>query len=414
MGLPAGQYSMQCWHSTQNPDDMNRPRLMYQCFQLIKAMQKRFANREIAIPSTESVEKKGIEICIFYPAGANLFADIADFLTNTAISLGLDYQKFVKQDAGLTRYFDQRQMDNISLLDKPVPEDLTEKTISESIEKAAQFHGYQMNDSWKNTIPAEQRVMPFQITRSTLQRFHTKEGNELAAEIKAVMEAIQAANAGSKSAYSIIAMIADGAAAIASIAAVGDEIAGSIYCIIIMFNSGLVGAAIASSAVLLGIVAGFAAGVYLMLKDASNVLLVINDSPNDLMPKMEWIENGGRRVAPEMIPAAVPNSDFVSCGLFFYSKYQVQSVSLGTYGSAFGVSFGTGDENFSIGMDCPNSLLGGNNSIEVHNQEHAQRACQMALDSGCLHGWTDKPRVDVKIADHWGNVNFGRAIVMKP
>lgn len=143
------------------------------------------------------------------------------------------------------------------------------------------------------------------------------------------------------------------------------------------------------------------------------MLLVINDTPNDILPMMEWIQNGERRVVPEMIPAAVPNGDFVSCGLFVYSKYQVKSFSLGTYGSAFGVSFDAGNGNFSVGMDCPNSLMGGNNSIEVHNQEHAQRACKMATDSGCMHGWTDRPRVDVKIADHWGNVNWGRVIVMR-
>ncbi|KAK1989894.1 hypothetical protein LX36DRAFT_676261 [Colletotrichum falcatum] len=392
MGLEAGQYSMQCWNSTQNPDDIDRPKLMYQCFQLIKELQKNFSNGEIAIPSTQNKEKKGVEICILYRAGANLFADIADFLTHTATSLGLNYQTFVKQDAGLTRYFNQQEIDNIALLDRPVPEDLTEQSIAQQIEHAATFNGYQMNDSWRNGIPPEQRALPFQITRNTLRRLHQREGDELAAEIRAVMEAIQAANTGTNSAYTIITMIAKGAAAIAGFAA----------------------AAILSGGLLLGIAASLAAGAYLLLKDASNVLLVVNDSPNDLMPKYEWIENGERRVVPEMIPAAVPNSDFVSCGLFFYSKYHVKSFSLGTFSSAFGVSFGTGDENFSIGMDCPNSLLGGNNSIEVHNEEHAQRACKMALGSGCMHRWTDRPRVDVKIADHWGNVNWGRAIVMGP
>ena len=115
----------------------------------------------------------------------------------------------------------------------------------------------------------------------------------------------------------------------------------------------------------------------------------------------------------EMIPAAPANGDFVYCGLFVYSKYQVKTFSIGTYGSAFGVSFNTGHGNFSVGMDCPNSFMGGNNSIEVHNREHAKEACDMALKSGIVHGWSNNPYVDVKIADHWGNVNWGRAIVIK-
>ncbi|KAI4599473.1 hypothetical protein KJ359_001915 [Pestalotiopsis sp. 9143b] len=116
------------------------------------------------------------------------------------------------------------------------------------------------------------------------------------------------------------------------------------------------------------------------------------------------------RVYPGCGPA---HGDFVWSGLFVYTKYKVKSVSLGTCGSAFGVSFKTGRGNFSVGMDCPNSLAGGNNSIEVHNREHAHDACKMALGSGCIHGWSDRPYVDVKIADHWGTINWGRAIVIR-
>lgn len=88
-------------------------------------------------------------------------------------------------------------------------------------------------------------------------------------------------------------------------------------------------------------------------------------------------------------------------------------MSLGTYGSAFGVSFQTGRGHFSVGMDCPNALAGGKSSIEVRNREHAHDACKMALGSDCMHGWSDKPYVDVKIADHWGTINWGRAIVIR-
>lgn len=113
-----------------------------------------------------------------------------------------------------------------------------------------------------------------------------------------------------------------------------------------------------------------------------------------------------------MIPAASPNADLVYAGFFVYEKYKVAGQSFGSYGSAFGVAFQGGQGEFSIGMDCPNSFFGGNNSIEVCKGNDPNKSSSMAVKSGCMHGWTDHPRVDVKIANHWGNVNWGRAITM--
>lgn len=125
---------------------------------------------------------------------------------------------------------------------------------------------------------------------------------------------------------------------------------------------------------------------YPTLRDAGNLLLVINDSPNDILPFTEYTENGERRVVPEIIPAVVPNADFVHCGLFIYSKYQIYNVAVGTYGSAFGVSYSMAGGHFSIGMDFPNSLMGGNNSIEVYNQPAPRHAREMALSLGTNTG----------------------------
>lgn len=138
----------------------------------------------------------------------------------------------------------------------------------------------------------------------------------------------------------------------------------------------------------------------------------MNDTPSDIFPLRDNVRNGERKVVPEVIPATALNSDFVSASFFVYEKYKIAGQSFGSYGSAFGVSFKGGQGEFSVGMDCPNSFFGGNNSIEVWTGNDPGRAAQMALDSGCMHGWTDNPRVDVKIADHWGNVNWGRAIAM--
>ena len=259
MGLNAGQYNMQCWNSTNNPDQMNRPKLVYQCLQLIKAMQKRFTNGEIAIPSTDiKTGCKGIEICILYRPEKSLFADIATFLSQTATDLSFDYRDFVKQDAGITRYFNQQEIDNVSLLDKPVPDDLTEDKVATMAAAADEFKGFHMNDDWKNGIPGEQRAPPFQIPRTTLQRLHQKEGAELAEEIRAIMEAIQLAQNQTKTGWQIISMLAKGALPVAWNAAVANEIAGSVFCIIIIYTVAGVGAALAVTGVLFADLAMFA------------------------------------------------------------------------------------------------------------------------------------------------------------
>lgn len=411
MGLQAGQYSMQCWNSTSNPDTMNRPRLIYQSLQLIRAMQKRFTNGEIALPSTDIKEsRKGIEICILYRPEQALFDDIASFLSKTADDLSLDYRKFVKQEVGITTWFSQQEIDNVSLLDRPVPDDLTEEKVATIAAGADYSRSFTMSDHWKSCTPAEQRIPPMLIPRTTVQRLHQKEGNELGAEIRGIMASLQFAKDQTKTSWQMISMLAKGA--LVAPPTVFDDLRNIFHVIIWCVDVGVVAYA-ASSGAAIAVFVAFCTAAYLTTKDASNVLLVVNETSSDVLPHYEWIENGERRIVTESIPAAPAHGDFVWCGVFVYTKYTVKSVPMSTYGSAFGVSFQTGRGHFSVGMDCPNSLTGGNNSIEVHNREHAHDACKMALGSGCMHGWSDRPYVDVKIADHWGTINWGRAIVIR-
>ncbi|KAK6193513.1 hypothetical protein LQW54_012380 [Pestalotiopsis sp. IQ-011] len=381
MGLQAGQYSMQCWNSTRNPDIMNR----------------------IAIPSTDIKEsRKGIDICTLYRPEQALFDDIASFLSKTGEDLSLDYRKFVKQEVGITTYFSQQEIDNVSLLDKPIPDDLTEEKVAKIAAGADYSRSFTMSDNWSNSTSAEQRVPPLLIPRTTLQRLHQKEGSDLAAEIRGIIGALRLVQDQTKTSWQMIAMIAKGA--LVAPPTIFDDILEIIQVIIMCAAMG-VGSIASGGAV--------AIIIFVAVSNALIVLLVVNDTSSDVLPLYEWIENGERRLVPESIPAAPAHGDFVWCGLFVYTKYKVKSVSLGTYGSAFGVSFKTGRGNFSVGMDCPNSLAGGNNSIEVHNREHAHDACKMVLESGCMHGWSDRPYVDMKIADHWGTINWGRAITIR-
>ncbi|KAI4599472.1 hypothetical protein KJ359_001914 [Pestalotiopsis sp. 9143b] len=147
---------------------------------------------EIAISSTDIKEsRKGIEICILYRPERALFDDIVSFLSKTAEDLSLDYRKFVKQDVGITTYFSQQKIDNVSLLDRPIPDDLTEEKVAKIAAGADYSRGFTMSDNWRNSVPAEQRVPPLLIPRTTLQRLHQKEGNDLAAEIRGIIGALR-------------------------------------------------------------------------------------------------------------------------------------------------------------------------------------------------------------------------------
>lgn len=191
---------------------MNRPRLIYQSLQLIRAMQKRFTNGEIALPSTDIKEsRKGIEICILYRPEQALFDDIASFLSKTADDLSLDYRKFVKQEVGITTWFSQQEIDNVSLLDRPVPDDLTEEKVATIAAGADYSRSFTMSDHWKSCTPAEQRIPPMLIPRTTVQRLHQKEGNELGAEIRGIMASLQFAKDQTKTSWQMISMLAKGA-----------------------------------------------------------------------------------------------------------------------------------------------------------------------------------------------------------
>lgn len=260
MALQAGQYSMQCWHSTSNPNDMSWPKLIHQCLQLIKSLQSRFTNGEIAIPSRDQKDsRKGIEICIIYRPEKQLFGDIASYLSRTSIEKSLDYQNFVKQHAGITRYFNDQEIGNVSVLATPIPDDLTEEKIAQIAGSVREYEGFKMNNDWKNSTQAKQRSMPFQITRSTLQRLHQKEGANLCAEIHNIMDGFKAAQGETKSAWQLITMLAKGAVAVVgSVGVFGEAVAGTILCVEIVYAVVGVAAAAIVGAALLAIVAVFA------------------------------------------------------------------------------------------------------------------------------------------------------------
>lgn len=110
-------------------------------------------------------------------------------------------------------------------------------------------------------------------------------------------------------------------------------------------------------------------------------MLLVNNTSKDLTAFAESVGNGDRTTVTARLPAASPKANVYWTGLFAYDKNQVVGLSMGFFGSCFGISFVSELGPFSIGMDCPNSLGGGRNSIAILDREHANDAMITARDN---------------------------------
>ncbi|KAH7918514.1 hypothetical protein BV22DRAFT_1041727 [Leucogyrophana mollusca] len=152
-----------------------------------------------------------------------------------------------------------------------------------------------------------------------------------------------------------------------------------------------------------------------LMKDATNVLLVVNDSEYDLTFRDDDVTSGQRCSVVTTIPARASGHSKLGyptlypCGAFVYQK------KLGSwYGSLFGVEFGARrrawTDRVSIGMDSPNTALGGSNSIFVTGND-AKKAMAGARDGNAEDDSANTPRgrITGRRAHKWGPINFGFA-----
>jgi hypothetical protein len=92
---------------------------------------------------------------------------------------------------------------------------------------------------------------------------------------------------------------------------------------------------------------------------------------------------------------------------------------LSLFGSLVGVSFSLSDmeenKSFSVGMDCPNSIMGGRNSIRLPTWDSPSEVAKLVMD---CHDGEDSCRiaggnVDViaRRAAELGSINLGVSLV---
>ncbi|KAH7906826.1 hypothetical protein BJ138DRAFT_1104817 [Hygrophoropsis aurantiaca] len=198
-------------------------------------------------------------------------------------------------------------------------------------------------------------------------------------------------------------------------------------------------------AISVGVILVMIAIRYLGMKDVVNDLLFANDSQFAIIFDSEHIENGERAFKTDKIPARVNLTDGAPaaypCGAFVYRKHREIIGPIGFYGSLFGIRFraekhcsltlqdpdegqdhpgpfpppGHTDivaktDQFSVGMDCPNSAFGGNNSIYcgTGSATAASNGAKATGDEGD-DATTTHGKITGRRADGWGNVNYGVA-----
>ncbi|KAI1284219.1 hypothetical protein F5Y07DRAFT_407707 [Xylaria sp. FL0933] len=412
MPTAAGHFTLSCWNSTLNAPTVQRGKLMWQCHRLIQAVKARLTGEQIVVPSRDAKDtRKGIEICVMYRAGTgDSFANVTNVLNQESAKLHLDYKNFVEQEESLTRYFTTTELANLNALNKPITERLCEKDF-EQLERAANdFRGFTAMESWSQGVPKDKNCQPITLMRNTLSRLRKAEGEDLKNELLGISNALNAAANAPKTSWQTIVGIGGGAIVIGGFIAKLTGVWAKVGLVLEVVTS------VAASLTTLGVAAALAivivalaaigGGLYLVFKDARNMLLVVNNTHSDIQPVSHDIYSGEVTAGTDFIPKTSEKSPCCYAGWYIYDK------KTGFYGTTVGLVFKRGGGNVAIGLDCPNSGFGGKNSVtlaagsDAADAQYKARSChdtdaEVNLGTGLC---------SARIASNWGNVNMARLI----
>jgi len=263
-------------------------------------------------------------------------------------------------------------------------------------------------------IPSGDITEPMLITEEKYKRMRDARNGEVETEVNGLKNALVELSSTTKTNMAVLIMVAGG------LVAVGPKMVSAYGAIT---AAGSLSAAISAAitaiggvAVLVGIAAAIAAillALFLFLKDSVNELMLINglESKTVNLTK-DWIIDGERFKMTMQVPAAIKSSEkphAYGCGIYTYPKKQVFGVPMGFFGSNAGVAFKAPSDGteFSVGVGCPNSILGGTNSIRVRLGSDAESAAISAASSGYS---TELIKVNahdrvVSRASPWGSIN---------
>ncbi|THH28221.1 hypothetical protein EUX98_g5969 [Antrodiella citrinella] len=304
-------------------------------------------------------------------------------------------------------------------------------------------------------VPPAQLSQGFSIDTKRYNRLKAARGDLIKQEIDALSKSFETLSKETNSNSAVVTMIASGLMTIGSAM-------WKLYALVV--EAGSVSALISTTLASVGGIAGVAAIVaviavalgilWILLKDAVNVLLVLNGKSNEAEFVEDFIKNGERhrivdsmeaaQVNPPRKPGAIP------CGFYIYRKYriwksgdtvnangngvadhsesEVEDVEeadalpkpktplggppFGFYGSCMGIQFKSCGQKFSVGMDCPNTIFGGTNSIRVTTGS-AKEVANLASKSGNAEESINVGFVKCTVsrAAKLGNINYGVCVI---
>ncbi|KAI0161877.1 hypothetical protein GGR52DRAFT_143842 [Hypoxylon sp. FL1284] len=409
MSLTPGDYILTCWNSTINPSELKHSHVAFQTHKLIKALRPRLTSGEIIIPSRDrKTTRKGIELCVMAEASKLLPSTqmLKTLLIEEPAKLALDYKNFQLQDDSLTVKLDAVALANIADLNKPIDADLTEADFEVLEKSASEFKGFHAGDTWASSVPKEKMSQPFMLMRNTLDKLRNAEGDDLKREMQGILNGMKVVSETPKTSWQTILGIISGIVAVGGyIKAIPGVWAGVKVCL--EFVAGVcasltVAGVIAAFAIVIAVLGTIFGLLYVLFKDARNVLLVVNDTSSDVKPIKQDIYSGEIKLGTNYLPRGKPSRPWVWAGWYVWDRMT------GFYGTTVGVVFQNSGTDVAIGLDCPNTAGGGRNAVSLQVGSDAAGAQSQA------RGCADKSRevgfpgakCTARIADSWGNVNW--------
>ncbi|KAK0670336.1 hypothetical protein QBC41DRAFT_301732 [Cercophora samala] len=262
-------------------------------------------------------------------------------------------------------------------------------------------------------IPSDQKVEPLLISEDKYSRMKAARDDDVEAEIVGLQKAFSDLATATKTNTAVAYMVASGLLAVGGWMVTAYQAIGAAGSLSAAITSAI--ASIGGIAALVGIVTAVAAVILLLwvlLKDAVNALFVINGLETKIDMSGDSIINGERFEVTTEIPRADKNPDKPAgygCGLYTYRKTRVWDYPVGLFGSTAGIAFQAQDNSqFSVGLDCPNTAMGGTNCIRVFGDLDAYDAASSADDTGYSTDTvtTNGHTFTGSRASSWGSINY--------
>ncbi|KAI1461866.1 hypothetical protein F4805DRAFT_185415 [Annulohypoxylon moriforme] len=419
--MASTNYTMWSWASSRAPSGHDLTTLLSQTSSLVRETQNApsIDKKMIVLPCNDP-KHIAIEVAIFFPTSyaqqGKFSRDMGrELLNNKAHDLHFDYGDFVVQPTEHSREFSHEELQRVFGM----------------AASSADWVVKEAKDAARN-VPDGQISSLFRIARWRLDLLKKASGDDLQVQMESLLKGIQIDEL-AKTPWETILLVVSG---IVLIVTKGQAIWSTLR-----MGSVLVGLAFAAieaefvtvgellveflpwaiaAAVVIG-VAGTAA--VLALKGAANVLFVVNDTDSRIIAKDEHFPNGERTTMTPQVEARVVGGagtdDYIAVGLYVYSKTTAFGFSIGFFGSLVGISYTLtglkGSPCFSVGMDCPNSVFGGTNSIKLLLGDDPSGVAGQAMDCHDEEGQGQISGADVSImtrrAARLGSINWGICVV---